>query len=381
MGYRQAAVAARGPLAAFTAMGMVWGSFMASMPDIRARLGVEDGAMGALLIFGSMAAITVMSLTPRFGSATGKWGVPAFTLAMGCALLAQSQMTMALGFVLALMAMGASTGALDVLMNARVAAIEERRGLQIMNLAHGLYSLGFGIVALVVAFARSAGAGPEVNLAVAAVVVMLLAVASHETDGTVEGLGDAPRGEAPAMGWLPILGGLLILTAILSENAVEAWSAIYIERDLGGGIGAGSVGPALLGFTMAAGRLSGQALIDRLGEGRLMALGIGVSTLGIAIVVAAPSPLVAYGGFAVLGLGASVLVPTALALVRARARPGTRSRAIAWATVIGYGAFFLGPPLLGLIAQVVGLRMSFVVLGAAVLSSLIVLRALMRQKA
>ena len=381
MAYVAAARAARGPLASFVAMGVNWGTFMASMPDIRERLAVDDGRMGVLLIFGSIAAITCMSLTPRFGSRLGRWGVPVFTLFMALALFAQAQGTSPLAFVLALMCMGAATGALDVLMNARLADIEVRRGLAIMNLAHGMYSLGFGVAALATAWLRAQGLGAGDNLMLASGVVMLCALVSYEADGAVEGLGDTPGGaRPPAMGWVPVLGGVLILTAIMAENAVEAWSAVFIERDLAGGVGAGSIGPALLGFTMGAGRLAGQGLIVRMGAARLMTLGICVSTLGILGVITAQSVPWAYVGFAVMGLGGSVLVPTALDMVRDRARPGTRSRAIAWATVIGYGGFFLGPPILGLVASLVGLRGSFMVLAVVVAASLFALRALLRPR-
>lgn len=380
MAYIAAARVAKGPLASFVAMGVTWGTFMASMPDIRERLAVDDGQMGLLLIFGSIAAITCMSLTPRFGSRLGRWGVPVFTALMGAAVFAQSQGTTPLAFVLALMAMGAATGALDVLMNARLADIEVRRGMAIMNLAHGLYSLGFGVAAVWTAFSRANGFSVGENLLIASAVILALSLVSHEQDGAIEGLGDTPGGERPpAMGWVPVLGGVLILTAIMAENAVEAWSAVFIERDLAAGVGAGSLGPALLGFTMGAGRLAGQGLIARLGAGRLMTLGICVAAFGILLVVTAQNVPWAYAGFAVMGLGGSVLVPTALDMVRARAREGTRNRAIAWATVIGYCGFFLGPPILGFVAHLVGLRGAFVVLGCVVLASLLVLRALMRQ--
>lgn len=378
MSFARAAMAARGPLASFAAMGLTWGVFMASMPDLRLRLAVDDGTMGLLLIAGSLMAITCMSLTPRFGSRTGRWGVPGFTAAMGCAVLLQSQGHSAAAFVLALMAMGGATGTLDVLMNARLADIEARRSMQIMNLAHAVYSLFFGLAAIATALSRASGVSASANLAVAGLVVLALAIVSHEQDGAIEGLGDGPRGERVPLGVLPVLGGLLILTAILAENAVEAWSAVFIERDLGGGVGAGSVGPALLGLTMGAGRLAGQGLIARLGAPRLMSLGIVVAALGIAGVVMAQTPSWAYLGFAVMGLGGSVLVPTALDMVRSRARPGTRSRAIAWATVIGYGGFFLGPPILGFVAQAVGLRWSFALLGIVVAGSLLLLRGLLR---
>jgi hypothetical protein len=50
-----------------------------------------------------------------------------------------------------------------------------------------------------------------------------------------------------------------VLVAFLVENAMEGWSALHIERTLGGGAAEGAFGPAILGLTMGIGRLSGRS--------------------------------------------------------------------------------------------------------------------------
>jgi MFS family permease len=74
----------------------------------------------------------------------------------------------------------------------------------------------------------------------------------------------------------------------------------------------------------------------------------------------APGPMLAYLGFFVLGIGASVLAPTAFSLVGQMSEPEARARAVARATLLGYFGYFFGPPLLGLIAGTFGLRFAFV---------------------
>ncbi|MCB1407084.1 MAG: MFS transporter, partial [Rhodobacteraceae bacterium] len=91
---------------------------------------------------------------------------------------------------------------------------------------------------------------------------------------------------------------------------------------------------------------------------------------GVAVVIASPSPLTAYAGFALMGLGGSVVVPTTLAIVGRLAAPGARSRSIARATMLGYIGYFIGPPLLGLIADLAGLRAGFALIAAALLAGL-----------
>ncbi len=80
-----------------------------------------------------------------------------------------------------------------------------------------------------------------------------------------------PTPGASATPWLAILLTAVILFAgFVGENATEAWSALHIERTLGGAAGEGSFGPFMLGLTMAVGRFSGQFVADRLGEARLI---------------------------------------------------------------------------------------------------------------
>jgi len=73
----------------------------------------------------------------------------------------------------------------------------------------------------------------------------------------------------------------------------------------------------------------------------------------------APAVWVAYAGFAVLGLGASVIVPMAFAFVAARVPAPQRARAISRLSVIGYAGFFLGPPLMGFLSGLFGLGAAF----------------------
>lgn len=364
-----AAKAARGPGASFAAMGGVWGAFMAVMPDIRAGLAVSDAVFGQLLIWGSVAAIATMTLPPRFGTALGRAALPLFTLLMGLALALQAVAGGALAFALALAAMGAATGALDVFMNARVAALEDTRAMPLMNLTYALYSLAFAGAAALTGLARAQGAGPGAILGSVALLVVLLALLSHERDGRIEGLGGnaGPRVRPGRVAWL---GGVLVLIGLMAENAVEAWSAHYIERDLGGAAGAGSLGPALMGLTMGIGRLAGQGVGRRLGDQRLLAGGLVLAAAGIALVLTAQSPAIAYLGFTVLGLGGSVVVPTAMAIVGRVSGPERRSAAIARATLVGYVGYFIGPPLLGFAASLAGLRLSFGLIGAILLAGL-----------
>lgn len=364
-----ALAASRGPMAAFVAMGVVWGAFMAVLPDLKAGLGADDAEMGRLLIFGSMAAMAQMLAAPWLALRLGRAALPAGVAAMALAVALPGQAGTAAAFAGAMLTMGASSGATDVWMNARLATIEADRAMKLMNLNHAVYSFAYAGSAGLAGLARAAGWEPGSILAVAAASVAGLALLSLEADGRIAGMARTPGASRP-LGPVPLLAGALVLTAFLAENAAEAWSALYLERDLGAPPGAGAAGPALLGLTMGFGRLAGQALALRIADQRLLAGGLAVAALGAAVVALAPGPAAALAGFAVLGLGASVVAPTALAVVGRLSDPAVRGRAVARATVIGYAGFFLGPPGMGLVAEVAGLAAAYGLIGLVLLLAL-----------
>ncbi|AZB62748.1 Major Facilitator Superfamily protein [[Luteovulum] sphaeroides subsp. megalophilum] len=361
---------ARPALAAFGAMGICWGAFAAALPDTKALLGVDEARLGLMMLFAPVAAMAAMLTAARLGSALGRRALPLMVLAMGAAFVLPGQSPALWAFAAAMILCGAATGALDVLMNARVTALEAERGLPLMNLCHAVYSLAYAAAAIGTGLARGAGLGPGAILGGAAVAAMLASLMAFERDGTIHGLARPPRGSA-ALGAAPFIGGAMVMIAFLSENAAEAWSALHIERTLGGSATEGSLGPALLAITMGLARLAGQGLLARVAPATLLSAGALVAGLGALVAAFALSPAMAYAGFVIMGLGASVIAPTAFSMVGQAARPEARARAVARATFLGYLGYFFGPPTLGFLAAAFGLRAAFAFAALALLSVLV----------
>ena len=157
-----------------------------------------------------------------------------------------------------------------------------------------------------------------------------------------------------------IWGGLIVLIAFMSENATEGWSALFIERDLGGRAAQGALGPAILGLTMGVGRLAGQLITERLKEVVVIKYASALAAIGTLIAAFAPTPFVAYLGFGLAGFGVSVIAPMAFSIAGQHFEKNMRAFAISRVAVLGYFGFFIGPPLMGWISEVAGLRASFV---------------------
>ncbi|MCT8328461.1 MFS transporter [Albidovulum sediminis] len=360
---------ARAPIVAFAAMGMLWGAFAALVPDVKAMLGASDAEYGMLLFATPLAAVAAMLAAPALAPRLGRHVLPVSMALLALSFLLPGWMSVPVLFAVAMLAVGASNGFLDVTMNARVSALELSHGLHLMNLNHAAYSFGYAGVAVATGAARAAGYAPGEILSVVALVIGALALLTVERGPDINGF-DRAAGFGGRLGALPVWGGVIVLIAFLSENAAENWSALHIERTLGGSVQEGSFGPAVMALTAGLGRIAGQVVAARVAEAVLMRWGVLLAAAGMVLTALAPAPAVVHMGLVVTGLGASVIAPTAFSVVGRLSDPGRRALMIARATTLGYLGYFFGPPALGLVAEMFGLRAAFLGIAGVILAVL-----------
>ncbi|MEM1351071.1 MAG: MFS transporter [Pseudomonadota bacterium] len=360
------------PLAGFVLIGIAWACFFAQMPAIKARIGASDGTYGAVLLVASGGALLAMWLAPLAERYLGRWGLPLAGLCVGFGMLGSGLSTGLVGFGLSmgLAAMGA--GVVDVLINVRVSEIETRTGRNLMNLNHGIYSMSYAGAAVFTGVLREVGWSPLQVFAWFMILVVILCVRMLPRR-TVEVPAPATSQARSMPGGLILLSGLVVMLAFLAESSSEGWSALHLERTLGGGPAEGALGPAILGLTMGIGRLSGHFVGHIWPEDRMMRFACLLSVIGLVLVASATGLWMAYAGFALAGLGLSVVAPLALASLGRTVPPEVRLVAITRASVLGYGAFFIGPPLMGLTAELFGLRMGFAVIAALMLLTVVLI--------
>jgi MFS family permease len=130
--------------------------------------------------------------------------------------------------------------------------------------------------------------------------------------------------------------------------------------------------PTFFSAAMAIGRLGGDYLTLRVPATLLARLCAVLAALGVSAIILAPVASVVFAGLVAVGLGLSILVPLTFAAAgRTTGMPvGT---AIAAVAALGYAAFLIGPPTIGLAAEQITLRGAFVIL--LVLAALIVVLA------
>ena len=352
------------PSAAFTSLGLLWGCWAGYVPVIKAGLGVEDGTFGLLLLGSAIGLVSAMWIAPRTDRRLGAAAMPVLAAAFAAAWVLPGVVTWPAFFFLALLLVGLCSGLLDVTMNSRVSELEAVTGRSLMNAAHGMFSVGYTLGAVFAGVMRELGAAPVVALGAVALFVVVGLVPRMRQEPHVVPHPEAGRGDYPL--WPILLCGGVVLSAFMTEAATEAWSALHVERTLGGRAAEGALGPAMLGLTMSLGRFGGQAVAERLREVQVVVIAGALAAVGSWVAAWAPVPVVAYLGWGLFGLGVSVIGPMGLALVGKMVAPHFRTEAISRAAVMGFSGFFFAPVLMGLVSQAYGLRWAFTLVGVLV---------------
>lgn len=379
MSMAEAARIAKGPNAALAAVGVFWGGFSAYVPDIKAGIGAPDAAFGLAMMMSAVGGIAAMALAPRIMARLGARGLWVAALCLALAFAYPIVPRGVVGFGIAMALVGASVSLLDIGANMYLSTLEARHNRHLMNFAHAMFSFAFAASALVSSLLRSAGHAATVTFPLLFAITLILAFTTRRNrDWQPEAA--APEGSDQRTPWGPIgMTAAILFVSFVSENTAETWSALHIERTLGGAAGHGGFGPVALGLTMGVGRLAGQAAALRLGEAGLVLWSAVVGVVGGIVIALAPVPLVAIIGVGLLGLGVAVIVPSANSILGKLVRPDQRGHAISRAWMIGFTGFFIGPSAMGMISQAVGLRVAFLTV-AVLLATIIPLILAMKRR-
>ncbi len=358
---------ARGAVAAtFFFNGASFASWVVRIPAVQSRLGLDAGRLGVVLLGHAVGALIAMPLAGALAARRGsRLATRASALAYALFLVLPPLAPSALLLALALVVLGAAEGALNVTMNAQAAEVERRYGRPIMSSFHALYSVGGLLGASLGGFAAARGIGPVPHLAAAALVTLVVTTLG----GPRYLAGDAggargPLFARPSRALLAL--GAVSLCVAFGEGAVADWSAVFLRDVTGAGAGLAAAGFAAFSLTMAAGRFAGDWSVARIGAERLVRYGGALTAAGAAVALGVATPWAAVAGFGLVGAGLATLFPIVVTTA-GRMTAGTAGAAIAAIATLGHAGYIAGPPLVGLLANAVTLR---VALGLIVVAGL-----------
>jgi MFS family permease len=354
---------ARWPLACFLAMGMFWGTWAALLPDLKAQVGASDGELGLAMVGAGLGSLPAMILTGRLWRRFGWWLLPTTALAFAVSALGPILAGSPLALGIALVFIGASSGALDVSMNSAVSDVEVAQDRRLMYGAHALFSLAVLIASVGTGVARQTGVGTAAPLLVGAVLFSIVALGSMTVARAVGGArtGSVSAPARISRRALRALAALAFLCALsfLIEDAIQNWSALLLEREIGTGPAVGGAGPGVFAGAMFVGRSAGQWLGARFSDRALLTGGALVAAVGLLLSATATSAVVALVGLGMGGAGVALVAPALFARAGRLADTRSRGAAIATLTTFGYLGFVFGPVVMGSVAELGGLRLAF----------------------
>jgi MFS family permease len=358
-----------------------FGGFFPRLGELQSSLGVTKSELGLGLIgvaVGTLISLTLAGrLVERIGHRRVLLVIPVLIPAI-YALASHVHGTLAL--FLTLVPAGLLIGLIEVVVNLEADRVEHQHGRRIMNRSHAFWSFGFFSAGLLGALAARLGISPQLQLALMvplAAVLNVLLLGRFEAAPARSGGNDEPTPHVakPTAAIMALVA--LTLSALVLEGAGFDWSAIYMRDVFGAAPFVGGLAVATGAFAQAMARYLADRYVERHSPLVVARVLLGVLGLGTTLVVLAPNPAAALTGFALMGIGTSVLFPLAMSAAAQRTdRPAAIN--VAALAQFGFVAFLLAPPSLGWVAEAWGLRASFGVGLPLVVISLLATGALRR---
>lgn len=369
--------------AVFAVSGAAFGTWAARIPAVQQRLDLTPGRLGIALGAVAAGALVAMPLAGREASRRGSAVAVRLFLALLVVALPLPFLAPSLGaLVVAAVCFGAANGGLDVVMNTHGVAVERALGRPVLSSLHAAFSIGGFAGAGVGVAAAAVDVDARVHAAVVALVLGMAAVWAQRLllpagadrkagpgDGATTQIAADSSGPRLPRALRPL--GAAAFCCLFAEGAAADWSAVYVTGALGGAAATGAVAFAAFSLTMTAGRLVGDRLTERHGPVALVRRGALLAGAGVLGALLAAAPVAAVAGFAFLGAGLAVIVPSVFRA--AAAVPGIApGPALATVSTVGYTGFLAGPPVIGALAEVTSLTaaLGLILLAAGVLASL-----------
>ncbi|GAA2709380.1 MFS transporter [Actinoplanes palleronii] len=359
--------------AAFIGSGFAFASWASRIPQVRDRLELDASALGLVLLAiaaGSLLALPLSGpVVSRIGSSRTVMAM-AVLLGVGLSVAALGSLAGVVPVVIGLFLLGFANGAWDVAMNVQGTVVERHLGKSIMSRFHAGFSLGTVAGALVGAVMVAVHVSVAVHLVIVAALVVTGVlwqarrfVADHD-ESEQAAAGESAGGSALDAWKEPrtLLIGLFVLAFAFTEGVGNDWISVAA-------IDGHHVSPALgtlafAGFltAMTIGRWFGPGLLDRYGRTAVVRVLAVIGIAGVALFVFGPSPVYAFAGTLLWGLGASLGFPVGMS-----AGGDDPRRAAARVSVIasiGYCAFLGGPPAIGFLGDHVTVLKALIVVAA-----------------
>jgi len=174
--------------------------------------------------------------------------------------------------------------------------------------------------------------------------------------------------------------GLIAFASMTTEGSMADWSAIYMRKVIGQNLVTSALAFGVFAAGMTLGRIFGDYFTFKFGYQRLLLMDAVAAISGLALLLSFHFVLTAFLGLFIIGLGVATIVPIVFSTA-GNTKGIQPSVGIAAATSIGYLGFFIGPPVIGYLADAYNLRIGlFYTLFLLIMMLLLILRVFKKKE-
>lgn len=348
----------------FLMNGFVLGAWAPKIPEFAQRLGLDEKALGLMILVFGLGSIVLMPIT---GNLVARYGSSLVGRLLAVVLTPMLLVLSVVGDVwsaaVAIFVFGGLTGAMDVAMNANAVAVERLMRRAIMSSCHAFWSLG-GLLGASSGGFLIAHVGPLWHAGLVTVVAAVMLAAAwpfvHHDAPHPDEAGDHTRRRLPKSP-LPWLIGFMALFCMVPEGAILDWGALYVRNELSASVTMSGLAFGAFSLAMSTMRFLGDVIRDRFGAVRTLRICGCIAIVGLLAIGLAPNIGVAIVGFALAGIGISNMVP--IAFSAAGNLPGMAPGVgLSVVTTLGYSGILVAPSLIGFVAAHTGLGPIYAVL-------------------
>ncbi|NML66775.1 MFS transporter [Hymenobacter sp. RP-2-7] len=353
----------------FLLQGLCFSTWASRIPTMQQRLHLSEAELGGVLLavpVGLLASLPLSGwLVARYGSRhVVVAGVLLYAAVLPLLGLAATTVQLMAGLVL----FGLASNMANISVNTQGVGVEALYGRSILASFHGIWSLAGFIGASLGTLMISWRIDPATHFTGMAAAVFLGVVLMRPYLVPA----DPPRPADQPLFVLPdrelLLLGVLAFCSLLAEGTMFDWSGVYFKKIVLAPPARVGLGFAAFMSMMATGRFIADWFTNRFGRVKTLQLSGLFTTAGLTLAVGLPTLATAALGFMLVGLGVSSVVPLVYSAA-GRSRTMPAGVALAAVSTVGFAGFLLGPPLIGLVAGLSSLRVSFAliaVMGLAV---------------
>ncbi len=360
----------RGVITLFAMLGLTNASLLARLPEVREAVHTTTAGIGFILLGFAIGSLGGLAVAGRIIERVGVKPIIAWGFVGSALSVVAQSVSIAVGSSVALfvsfVVLGIVGSATDVALNVSGSALEQSLGRTVMPMLHAGFSVGTFVGVGIGTWGTTVNFSLITQLVVLALVTSTVAVfatrvilATAESSHTAKdtSANPVPLWKTPVV--LALGAGIFAIT--LAEGASNDWLVLALVDDYGESRTNGAIAYAVLMVAMIVTRVIGGRISDRLGRGRTLQIFAAIGAVGIATVILGGSLSLAYVGAAMWGAGVALGFPLFLS---AAGEGANAARRVSFVASSGYMAFLVGPPVLGLIAQSIGLLSMFWILVA-----------------